>query len=152
MEEPVAVPTLPALPNPKIYMRLFCMDPGASTDKITGSFEVVPIVSSQIKKPDDHTPYIALSHCWGESKDSLPILVEGKLLEIRQTLHEALIHLRLADRTLKLWAVEICIDQDDLDERSKQIRRMDNIFEFADTVVAWLGPATESSDLLFRAL
>jgi hypothetical protein len=39
----------------------------------------------------------------------------------------------------KLWVDAICINQDDLDERGRQVRRMREIYSTAWTVVAWLG-------------
>ena len=141
--------------NPYRYMRLFCMNPGQPGDEIRGSFEIASIETQTSFTGTNR--YIALSHCWGQSTESVRIWVDGFPTMIRQTLHEALLHLRSADKDIALgstgiWVDEICIAQYDSDERSCQIRRMDHIFEFSVKVIAWLGPATALSDLLFRAL
>lgn len=39
----------------------------------------------------------------------------------------------------RLWADAICINQEDEEEKSRQIARMSDIYRFADTVYAWLG-------------
>ncbi|KAI2463742.1 heterokaryon incompatibility protein-domain-containing protein [Annulohypoxylon bovei var. microspora] len=41
-----------------------------------------------------------------------------------------------------LWVDAICINQQDVDERSRQIPRMRDIFGLASSTVAWLGHAT----------
>lgn len=143
---------LPPLPDPTNYMRLFCVQAGEPTGEIHGSFKVVQIGLLPAQVTLGYTAYIALSHCWGPSKDSLFIWVDGRPLRIRQTLHEALLKMRSTTAQVFLWADQICIAQDDLDERSQQIQRMDHIFESSTLVIAWLGPANTLSDLLFSTL
>ncbi|KAF2239752.1 hypothetical protein EV356DRAFT_109915 [Viridothelium virens] len=46
-----------------------------------------------------------------------------------------------------LWADAICINQDDLDERSHQVSMMGLIYSKAKGVIAWLGESNKESDL-----
>jgi hypothetical protein len=43
-----------------------------------------------------------------------------------------------------LWMDQLCIDQDNLQERSEQVNLMWKIFSQADTVLMWLGPDSDS--------
>jgi hypothetical protein len=49
---------------------------------------------------------------------------------------------RLAQRRI-LWADAICINQQDLDERGRQVSIMKGVYEEAVGVLVWLGPNTE---------
>lgn len=46
----------------------------------------------------------------------------------------------------------VCVNQEDLNERSQQVRLMSRIYSKARQVVIWLGEAADDSDLLFNAL
>jgi len=43
---------------------------------------------------------------------------------------------------MPLWIDAVCINQDDLDEKTAQVRMMKEIYSGAVEVVAWLGPAS----------
>jgi hypothetical protein len=51
-----------------------------------------------------------------------------------------------------LWADAICIDQDNVAERSHQVSIMDQIYQQAHQVVAWVGPNTEETRLGLQTL
>ena len=44
---------------------------------------------------------------------------------------------------VSLWIDAVCIDQFSLDERSRQVSLMHEIYTKATTVIAWLGPLNE---------
>ncbi|KAK5123885.1 hypothetical protein LTR85_002081 [Meristemomyces frigidus] len=94
--------------------------------------------------------YEALSYTWGSQDDPWSVLVHGSdcsTLKVTKNLKKALYELRLKDESRVLWIDAICINQADLDERSKQLRLMAQIYERATRVVAWLGPTSYDSDL-----
>jgi hypothetical protein len=45
-----------------------------------------------------------------------------------------------------MWVDQICINQRDKDEKSHQVRLMDRIYEKAENVIVWLGPASPTSE------
>jgi hypothetical protein len=47
------------------------------------------------------------------------------------------------------WYNTLCINQDDLEERSQQVTIMHNIYKLAHTALVWLGKATDGT---FRAM
>src|SRR5690349_12637460 len=42
-----------------------------------------------------------------------------------------------------------CIDQNNLDERTEQVRNVHRIFSYADEVCSWLGTASDDIEKLF---
>jgi hypothetical protein len=73
-------------------------------------------------------------------------------ISVTRKLVEALPYLRYDDRPRVLWIDAICVSQQDLDERSSQVKRMADIFSKATRVVVWLGPASDDSSLAIDIL
>lgn len=84
--------------------------------------------------------YEAVSYVWGSAErcDSLQI-GEHHRLPITASVLSALPRLLAAATTGYLWIDQICINQDDMSERSKQVQLMGVIFKRAKRVLAWLG-------------
>lgn len=51
-----------------------------------------------------------------------------------------------------IWIDAICINQEDIEERSAQVNLMGRIFRSAETVVAWLGPDVPYSQLAIECI
>uniref|UniRef100_A0A0D2Y3X0 Heterokaryon incompatibility domain-containing protein n=1 Tax=Fusarium oxysporum (strain Fo5176) TaxID=660025 RepID=A0A0D2Y3X0_FUSOF len=58
---------------------------------------------------------------------------------LRESLYEALWHLRRPDEDRMLWVDALCIDQTNIKERGHQVNRMGEIYKKADRVIVWLG-------------
>ena len=97
---------------------------------------------------DQAPAYEALSYCWGDMTDMLPISCNDSLLQIGASLKSALLYLRRKDQTRLLWIDAICINQENLPERGSQVRIMCDIYRNAERVVSWLGEAADNSDLV----
>ena len=89
----------------------------------------------------DNVPeYTAISYVWGD-----PLLKRqtvscgGRRLDVTKTLYDALVKLRDVQRPRLLWADRICINQQDVTERSQQVRLMGEIFRGAAVVTISLG-------------
>lgn len=52
---------------------------------------------------------------------------------------------------IPLWIDQICIDQEDNQEKSCQVQMMGKIYSSAETTYAWLGPAADGSDEIMKA-
>ncbi|RDW81907.1 hypothetical protein BP6252_03019 [Coleophoma cylindrospora] len=90
--------------------------------------------------------YQALSYVWGDAIRTKEIIIEGKRLLIAANLYDALTHLRLFTYSeVRVWADAICINQDDLSEKSSQILLMRQIYSLASEVSIWLGFGTKDS-------
>jgi hypothetical protein len=81
----------------------------------------------------------ALSYMWGESTAQATIVLNGAKFKVRQNLFDALHYLRRYDSDTLYWIDAVCINQDDIPERNRQLRMMRHIYRRASTVVVWLG-------------
>ncbi len=91
--------------------------------------------------------YTALSYVWGDPSDRLPFILDNYRLLITRNLALALQALQLDDEPFVLWRDAICINQDDLKEKSEQVLRMKEVFASASLVIVWLGAATPASNV-----
>ncbi|KAK5123142.1 hypothetical protein LTR85_003340 [Meristemomyces frigidus] len=103
---------------------------------------------------DDHPDYIAISYAWSDEHDRnfaclhlqydettvLPKSLVGALRTIRNT---------WTDCPALLWADQICINQEDVDDKNTQVSQMSEIYCGAAQVFIWLGDATEHDELAF---
>ncbi|KAL4894478.1 heterokaryon incompatibility protein-domain-containing protein [Aspergillus ambiguus] len=90
--------------------------------------------------------YDALSYVWGSEVKSHSITLNGSIFPVTENLHTALLHLR--DKRLKrvLWVDAISINQDNTDEKHRQIPLMRTIYALAEHVIVWLGDAEEDGE------
>lgn len=77
----------------------------------------------------------------------MQVLLGGHLVDVRENLWSALWQLRLADEDRILWIDALCIDQNNVVERNHQVGLMSRIYTKAFEVLAWLGPASDASDV-----
>ncbi|KAL8923091.1 MAG: hypothetical protein Q9208_004775 [Pyrenodesmia sp. 3 TL-2023] len=112
-------------------------------------------IALQIIQLTEETEFEALSYTWGSPSDPQEVIVEAKeptTLPVTRNLFEALQHLRLRDRPRVFWIDAICVDQQNLEERSTQVLRMPDIYTQANRVVVWLGPESDNSILAMKAI
>ncbi|KAK4119748.1 HET-domain-containing protein [Parathielavia appendiculata] len=88
---------------------------------------------------EEDAGFEALSYVWGDMSNTTPIQIGNAISDIGQNLRSALLHLRYEDRPRTLWVDAVCINQDDIDERSSQVALMGDIYTKATRVVVWLG-------------
>lgn len=112
-------------------IRIIKLLPGSPSDPLECELEHIPI--------DSTDRYEAISYVWGEKKDFVGLLCEGKNLRIPRSLYDALLQLRCSSKLRKLWADAICINQDKDSEKNHQVPLMRTIFRRADKVLIWLG-------------
>ncbi|KAK4167354.1 ankyrin repeat-containing domain protein [Cladorrhinum sp. PSN259] len=97
-------------------------------------------------------PYEALSYVWGSADNPQLVSINDSKRLVTGNLHAALSHLRdpFIDRTL--WIDAICINQEDDEEKGRQVGLMAKIYAKAIRVVVWLGKAADDSDHALRAI
>jgi hypothetical protein len=94
----------------------------------------------------NHPPsYIALSYTWGDPTDTKEIQLESFSVPVTLSLYGALEALRLTSEPILVWADALCIDQQNLNERTHQVQLMTSIYSKAESVAIWLGPKTDDS-------
>ncbi len=96
----------------------------------------------------------AISYTWGDNlnRQIINFRDHESELQIGQNCHTALCHLRQRHHDQLIWMDAICIDQENLEERSNQVRLMHRIYSRAVSVRVFLGEETEGSRLLFEEL
>jgi hypothetical protein len=102
---------------------------------------------------DAKLEYEALSYTWGKQYPKQTVFCRNppSVLEVTQNCYSALRRLR-SDSVRCLWIDAICINQNDDNERSAQVRMMDRVFAIASRVIVDLGEETPGSCLLFNEL
>jgi hypothetical protein len=92
----------------------------------------------------------AFSYTWGSPENPVDIFVgeQGyQAISVTRNLAEALHYLRHEDNPRVLWIDAVCVNQQDLRERSLQVMRMADIYTKAEQVVVWLGPQSYDSSI-----
>ena len=121
-------------------MRLLTLLP---TDNHSGGG---PLICSLEDCRISHKPsYEALSYTWGEAILPEVLHTQSGTLKITKNLALALHALRLKDRARCLWVDSVCINQEDMLDKSRQVAMMGAIYKSATQVVCWLGEADEST-------
>jgi Heterokaryon incompatibility protein (HET) len=130
-----------SLGNRKIRLLQIC--PGHDLNTIECDFLYV----------DLHSPgeYTALSYAWKKQDACVPILLNGMVHLVTEDVYMALLYLRKRQVTI-LWIDTLCINQEDTEERNRQVQQMKDIYQRASLVVIWLGESNDSSTLAFNAL
>lgn len=120
------------------WIRLLELEPRMSMD-----------IHIQLKnvKLGDHPDFEALSYSWGTDLTKVPIWCDQRKFSIPRNLWVALNRLRQphSGQPRLLWADAICINQDDVDEKTAQVQLMRQIYEAAKLVIVWLGEEAEGS-------
>ncbi|CAG5140183.1 uncharacterized protein ALTATR162_LOCUS653 [Alternaria atra] len=87
--------------------------------------------------------YTALSYTWGDLAPTHSVLIEGRIHSVPQNLFDFfqafVAHPWGSSSIQNMWVDQLCINQFDLAERSKQVGMMNKIFRSASKVLVWLG-------------
>lgn len=72
--------------------------------------------------------------------------------KVTESLYKLLHHLRRKDELRVVWIDQLCIDQDNPDEKAEQIKTMAEIYQRASKTHVWLGDGDESSEKAVNCL
>lgn len=139
-----------ALNDERREIRLLKLQPGGHDEPL----QCVLGKAALTTKPQ----YNALSYVWGDAVATAPaepaIVLNGEHFPVTPNLYSALQHLRahLEGESLSLWIDAVCINQNDIAERSQQVAMMRDIYSSATRVTIWLGEEDEDSDVAFDSL
>ncbi len=134
-----------ALDNNNHEMRVFefwNISPRPEKPRFVGTLEHISLI--------DRERYDALSYCWGDSTQDHVVTISTShkatitdyQIHITDNLQSALAALwqRSGEKMiLRIWVDAICINQNDLYERSQQVQMMRQIYSKAEKVLAWVG-------------
>ncbi|KAF3008752.1 hypothetical protein E8E13_010107 [Curvularia kusanoi] len=127
---------------PAGHIRLLDLRKATMDDDILVGFKLVTVPLYTAPK------FVALSYCWGSTHLCTGIFVstpthENQVYRVTENL-AACLHslLVLRKRHIRyLWVDQICINQENTDERNAQVRCMADIYKLASRVIVWLGQA-----------
>lgn len=94
--------------------------------------------------------YHAISYTWGDTESNTTILINDKKFRVRTNCEFVLKQAYRCNKSYNYWIDAICIDQENLEEKSKQVGIMGNIYQTADQVLACVGAHADDSSFLFR--
>jgi hypothetical protein len=117
-------------------IRLLDLYPGEPNSPLQGSLRTA------ILDPPEF--YEALSYTWGAPETAAFLHVETGSVPLTLNLVQALLRLRRKDTIRTIWIDQICINQNDIEERGQQVSLMGDIYRGASMVDIWLGE--EDSD------
>jgi len=135
-------------------IRLIKLNPGTGDQSISCS-----LMHTSLN--DLRLPYEALSYCWGDPRNRQDIFlhlsetdkISKSTLSIASNLYSALKSLRPQSGPPRLfWIDAVSINQLDLDERSKQVARMREIYHRSSRVVVWLGDGNEDTKASIKTI
>ena len=103
---------------------------------------------------EDNPEFTALSYVWGDLTDTRTIYLHEVPFPITQNLHAALRSIRshTPDEMSILWVDALCINQQDLAERSYQVSLMQLIYSQAKHTIVWFGPGNDLSNGAVRLM
>jgi hypothetical protein len=117
-------------------IRVLHLLPGAQEDAIRCSLLHVAV--------NQRFPYEALSYTWGSPDRCYEVECNGFYLRVTSTLQEALRTMRYPDKKRTLWIDQLCINQEDIQERNSQVTIMHLVYKHATRTVVFLSSARES--------
>ncbi|KAH8587273.1 heterokaryon incompatibility protein-domain-containing protein [Bisporella sp. PMI_857] len=143
-------------------IRLFRLRNTQSGDALTGALEVHVLEAAP--------PFKALSYIWGPTGGEKDLIVDGRMLQVRSNLYDFLVSYQTRTQVYYtaafceysdyaqspneawLWIDQLCIDQQNHQERSHQVRLMGAIYRQARQVVTWLGQDDQETQQAFEAI
>lgn len=126
------------------YIRVLILQPGAGSDPLRCQLDHVPL--------DEDANFDAISYCWGSPKKTHQLICDGKRMGITQSLREALWQFRHPDRSRRLWADAVCINQRNVKEKNFQVQEMHEVFRRAEHVLIWAGIELPTDAMLFSGI
>lgn len=85
-------------------------------------------------------------------EENSPVFCDGGYLLVMRNLHDFLTRVRDPHRSRCLWADAICINQADLEKRSKQVPLMADIYQQAQKVLLWIEADSFMTDTAFELI
>ena len=119
-------------------IRLSTVHEGDYGATVSGEFQTVRLDPGGVSQPGTSTKWEAISYAWEDHPLSHEVLSGGQYLKVTDNLLHLLMDLRHETRKRTLWIDAICINQDDQEEKSRQVSLMQQICSLAERVIIWL--------------
>jgi hypothetical protein len=106
------------------------------------------LVQCELWQATTDAEYTCLSYQWGSADDDQELIINGKSFPCRRNLSDFLHMARTKHVSTPLWIDAICIDQESVADRNRQVSQMGQIYFCAQTVLIWLGCSAETARFL----
>ncbi|KAI1160630.1 putative heterokaryon incompatibility protein [Nemania serpens] len=102
--------------------------------------ELTPVLLNNVPR------FETISYTWGPQRVMKPLILNGRRFRVSARVYDIL-HDRVSClMTRYIWIDSICINQDDENEKSSQVRLMRNIYSSSYQTIVWLGYAQDAND------
>jgi hypothetical protein len=122
-------------------IRVLRIDPACRANDSTtlrGVLEHISLANEPIGR------FVAVSYHWGTSRRRVKIIIDGQSATIPKTAAIAIRNLSNVT-SHPLWIDALCINQNNLQEKSEQVAMMKEVYSKAVSVLIWLGAARRST-------
>ncbi|KAI0189593.1 heterokaryon incompatibility protein-domain-containing protein, partial [Xylaria flabelliformis] len=144
-----------SLDSSRLELRLLRILPGEADEELR-----VTIVHEYLSSSPN---YVAISYAWNDdslfsdldnSRELDRLVVDDtSFIPIGKNISSFLRQVRLVDNeTDSMWIDAVCIDQENLSERSVEVLHMRKIYQMARLVQIWLGPEKNDSELALKLI
>jgi hypothetical protein len=96
--------------------------------------------------------YETISYIWGDAAKRASSHLDGLVLDVPHSAHEAVARTCLPDKIRTLWIDAICINKSNLEERTAQIAMMGSIYRNTCLNLIWFGPGSATNAKAFADL
>ena len=127
-------------------IRILRLLPGRGWMRLEAEIETIEVEDGESQS------FEALSYVWGSDDKTDAIYIKGAPKRITTSLSSLLCRLRQPNQSRRLWVDGVCINQDNLEEKGRQIELMATIYSVASRVLVDLGEETPDSSLAIELL
>ena len=103
-------------------IRVLTVEPGEFEDELQCSLKVVSLLDTPMPK------YETISYHWGHASRRSTLRLHGKSVQVPKSSLAAVRRMRLSSRKRLLWIDAICINQQDLHEKTWQVASMGRVY------------------------
>jgi hypothetical protein len=96
--------------------------------------------------------YHALSYVWRSEMTTRTVFLNKISFAVTPTVLAAINQLYCRVGIVLVWVDQICINQEDDDEKAEQVARMGEIYSKAEIVLIWMGTTADGSDVLLNKM
>ncbi|ENI03928.1 hypothetical protein COCC4DRAFT_116764, partial [Bipolaris maydis ATCC 48331] len=114
-------------------IRLITISAGRFNDPLVCTLSHKDLDSHQIPE------YETISYCWGNAAQRNIIVLNNLPISVPSSSAAALRHVRLCQSDRTVWLDAICINQNDIEERSRQVAIMGAIYRNGTRNLIYLG-------------
>lgn len=135
----------------------FKYDPLDNSSREIRLLQILPqsgaVIQCRLQNASLSVEHISLSHRWTEKAGKIEIFVNNKPCKVSNNIWQFLDVARSKySSSERFWIDAICIDQQSIGEKNKQVRLMGEIYSSAKLVVSWLGKDDINTALCIKAI